>query len=51
MSECTMNDKLIQSQKLLHDSLYELYEEGGLELFQAGTRGLKRDLMNRPDPS
>jgi hypothetical protein len=36
-----MNDKLIQSQKLLHDSLFEIYEEGGMELFLAGTRGLK----------
>jgi DNA polymerase III epsilon subunit-like protein len=40
-----MNDKLSQSQKRLHDSLFELYIEGGLELFQAGTRGLKRDLI------
>ena len=40
-----MNDKLIQSQKQLHDSLFELYLDGGLELFQAGTRGLKRDLI------
>ena len=40
-----MNDKLIQSQKLLHDSLFELYEDGGLELFLAGARGLKRDLI------
>ena len=40
-----MNAKLSQSQKLLHDSLFELYIEGGLELFQAGTRGLKRDLI------
>ena len=40
-----MNDKLCQSQKRLHDSLFELYIEGGLELFQAGTRGLKRDLI------
>lgn len=40
-----MNDKLIQSQKLLHDSLFELYIDGGLELFLAGTRGLKRDLI------
>lgn len=35
-----MSDKLSQSQKLLHDSLFELYIEGGLELFQAGTRGM-----------
>jgi hypothetical protein len=40
-----MSDKLIQSQQRLHDSLFELYMEGGLELFQAGTRGLKRDLI------
>jgi len=42
-----MNDKLIQSQQRLHDSLFELYMDGGLELFQAGTRGLKRDLIIR----
>ena len=40
-----MNDKLIQSQKRLHDSLFELYMQGGLELFQAGTDSLKRDLI------
>ena len=40
-----MNDKLIQSQQTLHDSLFELYMDGGLELFQAGSRGLKRDLI------
>lgn len=40
-----MNDELIQSQKLLHDSLFELYMDGGLELYLAGTRGLKRDLI------
>jgi hypothetical protein len=40
-----MNDKLIQSQKRLHDSLFELYIDGGLELYLAGTRGLKRELI------
>jgi hypothetical protein len=40
-----MNDKLIQSQQRLHDSLFELYMQGGLELYLAGTRGLKRDLI------
>lgn len=40
-----MSDKLIQSQKLLHDSLFELYIQGGLELFLAGTHGLKRELL------
>ncbi len=46
-----MNDKLMQSQKLLHDSLFELYMQGGLELSQAGTRGLKRDLIIRLETS
>ena len=40
-----MNDKLIQSQKLLHDSLFELYMIGGLDLMKAGTLGLKRDFI------
>jgi DNA polymerase III epsilon subunit-like protein len=40
-----MNAKLSQSQKRLHDCLFELYMEGGLELFLAGTRGLERDLI------
>ncbi len=40
-----MNDKLSQSQKLLHDSLFELYMQGGLELYLAGIRGLKRELI------
>ena len=40
-----MSDKLIQSQKRLHDSLFELYMDGGLELYLAGTRGLKRELI------
>ena len=40
-----MNDKLSQSQKLLHDSLFELYMQGGLELYLAGTHGLKRELI------
>ena len=46
-----MNDRLIQSQKQLHDSLFELYMQGGIELFQAGTRGLKRDLIIRLETS
>lgn len=40
-----MNDRLAQSQKRLHDSLFELYIQGGLELYLAGTRGLKRELI------
>jgi len=46
-----MNDKLMQSQKRLHDSLFELYVQGGLELYLAGTRGLKRDLIIRLETS
>ena len=46
-----MNDKLSQSQKLLHDSLFELYMQGGLELVQAGARSLKRDLIIRLETS
>ena len=46
-----MSDKLIQSQKRLHDSLFELYMQGGLELFQAGTRGLKRELIIKLETS
>lgn len=42
-----MSDRLIQSHKRLHDSLFELYIDGGLELYLAGTRGLKRDLIMR----
>jgi len=40
-----MNDKQNASQKLLHDSLFELYIAGGLELMTLGTRGLKRELI------
>lgn len=29
----------------LHDSLFELYEEAGLELFLPGTRGMKREMI------
>jgi len=29
----------------LHDSLFELYIEGGFELTMLGTRGLKRELI------
>ena len=41
----------MQSQKRLHDSLFELYIDGGLELYLAGTRGLKRDLIMRLETS
>jgi hypothetical protein len=40
-----MNAKLIQSQRRLRDSLFELYEIGGLELMEAGARGLRYDLI------
>jgi hypothetical protein len=40
-----MNEKLVQSQKRLHDSLFELYMQGGLGLYLAGTRGFRRDLI------
>ena len=29
----------------LRESLYDLYEQGGLELMALGTRGLKRELI------
>jgi DNA polymerase III alpha subunit (gram-positive type) len=46
-----MNDRLIQSQKLLNDSLFELCMQGGLELYLAGTRGLKRKLIIKLETS
>jgi DNA polymerase III alpha subunit (gram-positive type) len=46
-----MNDKLMQSQQRLHDSLFELYIDGGLELYLAGTRGLKRELIIKLETS
>lgn len=46
-----MNDRLIHSQKRLHDSLFELYMQGGLELYLAGTRGLKRELIIKLETS
>jgi DNA polymerase-3 subunit alpha (Gram-positive type) len=35
----------------LRESLYDLYEQGGLELYLAGTGGLKRDLIIRLETS
>jgi DNA polymerase III alpha subunit (gram-positive type) len=40
-----MNARLIQSQKLLHDSLFDLYMQGGLEMVTMGSRGVKRELI------
>lgn len=31
--------------RALHDSLFELYIDGGFELMKLGTRGLKRELI------
>lgn len=46
-----MRRDLIDSKLRLHDSLFELYIEGGLQLLQTGTRGLKRDLIIRLETS
>jgi hypothetical protein len=46
-----VNDQLIQSQQRLHDSLFELYIDGGLELYLAGIRGLKRELIIKLETS
>jgi len=40
-----MNARLLQSQKLLHDSLFDLYMQGGLEIVTMGSRGIKRELI------
>jgi hypothetical protein len=40
-----MNARLIQSQKLLHDSLFDLYMIGGLEMVTMGICGIKRELI------
>ena len=32
----------------LNDSLFELYEQGGLALYLEGARGLKRDVIIDP---
>jgi hypothetical protein len=46
-----MRADLSESQQRLRESLFELYVEGGLELFQAGTRGLRRDLITELETS
>jgi hypothetical protein len=38
-----MNARLIQRQ--LHDSLFDLYMQGGLEMVSLGSRGIKRELI------
>ena len=40
-----MNARLIQSQRQLHDSLFDLYMVGGLEMVTMGSRGIKRELI------
>lgn len=40
-----MNARLIQSQQRLHDSLFDLYMIGGLEMVTLGSRGIKRELI------
>lgn len=40
-----MRQDLRDSKRRLHDSLFELYMQGGLELYLVGTRGLKRELI------
>lgn len=40
-----MKDRQIASEQRLRDSLYDLYEQGGLDLYLAGTRSLKRELI------
>ena len=40
-----MRQDLLDSQRRLHDSLFELYMHGGFELMMLGARGLKRELI------
>ena len=40
-----MRQDLPDSERRLHDSLFDLYMQGGLELYLAGTHGLKRELI------
>lgn len=40
-----MRPDLQDSLRRLHDSLFELYMQGGLELYLSGASGLKRDLI------
>ncbi len=40
-----MNAMLIQSQRQLHNSLFDLYMIGGLEMVTMGSRGMRRELI------
>ncbi len=42
-----MRADLEDSQRRLRDSLYDLYEEGGLDLMTHAAQGMKRDLIIR----
>lgn len=42
-----MNDRRAQSEQKLRDSLYDLYEQGGLELYLAGMSGLSDQQVKR----
>jgi len=46
MSAASMAD-WEDSERRLRDSLYDLYEEGGLDLMTQAARGMKRDLIIR----
>lgn len=46
-----MRDDLSESQQRLRDSLFDLYEIGGLELYLAGSGGMKRELIIDLDAS
>lgn len=41
-----MNDRRAQSERRLKESLYDLYEQGGLELYLAGLSGLRREMID-----
>ena len=40
-----MNAMLIQSQRQLHNSLFDLHMIGGLEMVTMGSRGMRRELI------
>lgn len=42
-----MNDRRVESEQKLRDSLYDLYEQGGLELYLAGMSGLSDQQVKR----
>lgn len=42
-----MNDRRAQYEQRLKESLYDMYEQGGLELYLAGTSGLSDRQVNQ----